>query len=193
MRLNLSLCFYILVLSLAPYLFVSCEQPPDKSKKKYSTEQINKGETLLLEARCGFCHTPVIETSNGKVSDTSKRLSGHPSDYKLPEIPRTPVGSQQWLEFLTNLESTIWADEDGVVFSANITPDNDTGIGKWTEEMFINTIRTGKHPGWKKDLKKPMPWLEYSKLSNDQLISIYAYLMSIKPVYNKVPEPITFK
>ena len=94
---------------------------------------------------------------------------------------------------MNNLDSTVWVDEDSVVFSANITPDKKSGIGKWTEEICINTIRTGRHPGWKKDLKEPMPWLEYSKLTNEQLTAIYAYLMSIKPVNNKVPEPIKFK
>ena len=151
------------------------------------------GEALVLEARCSFCHTPGIETEGVKDSESSRLLSGHPSDYKLPEIPNVPVGSQQWLEFMANLDSTVWVDDETVVFSANITPDKKTGIGEWTEEMFINTIRTGKHPGWRKDLRKPMPWLEYSRLTNEQLIAIYAYLMSIKPVNNKVPEPIKLK
>ncbi|MGI9535266.1 MAG: diheme cytochrome c-553 [Thermodesulfobacteriota bacterium] len=151
------------------------------------------GEALVMEGRCNFCHTPAIVSKEDKVLDSSNILSGHPSEYKLPEIPNVPIGSQQWLEFVANLDSTVWAGENFVVFSANITPDNKTGIGKWTEEMFINSIRTGKHPGWKKDLKKPMPWLEYSRLTNEQLSAIFAYLMSIKPVSNKVPEPIILK
>ncbi|MGI9534089.1 MAG: diheme cytochrome c-553 [Thermodesulfobacteriota bacterium] len=151
------------------------------------------GEALVMEGRCGFCHTPLVETIKGEISDNPKYLSGHPSDYKLPEIPKVPFGSQQWLEFISNLDSTVWVNEDSIIFSANITPDEKSGIGTWTEKMFINTIRTGKHPGWKRDLKKPMPWLEYSRLSNEQLTAIFSYLISVKPVYNKVPEQITLK
>ena len=182
-----------MLLLILIFIFSACDPQLKESKKEYSVEQINMGEALVLEARCSFCHTPGIETEGVKDSESSRLLSGHPSDYKLPEIPNVPVGSQQWLEFMANLDSTVWVDDETVVFSANITPDKKTGIGEWTEEMFINTIRTGKHPGWRKDLRKPMPWLEYSRLTNEQLIAIYAYLMSIKPVNNKVPEPIKLK
>ena len=103
------------------------------------------------------------------------------------------LGSQQWEEYVANLDSTVWIAGNKIVFSANITPDKKTGIGTWSEKDFINTIRTGIHPGWKRDLNKPMPWLEYAKLSNEQLTSIYAYLMALQPVYNKVPSPITIK
>ena len=185
--------FFFVFLFLTFFLSTACDLISKKPEKKYSAEQISRGEVLVMEGRCNFCHTPSIEYGEDKVSDTSRMLSGHPSDYKLPEIPNAPLRSQQWFEYMSNLDSTVWVNEEGIVFSANITPDEETGIGSWTEKEFIITIRTGKHPGWKRDLKKPMPWLDYSKLSNDELISIYAYLNSIKPVKNKVPESISFK
>ncbi len=42
---------------------------------------------------------------------------------------------------------TAWAGSWGVGFIANLTPDTSTGIGEWTEETFIRTLRTGKHHG----------------------------------------------
>ena len=163
---------------------VSCKNISDKTQ--YSQQQVQTGETLVAQGKCNFCHTP-DDAIDGKI------LYGHPANDKIPKIPNVPFGSQQWEEYVANLDSTVWIAGDKIVFSANITPDKKTGIGTWSEEDFINTIRTGTHPGWKKDLNNPMPWLEYAKLSNEQLTSIYAYLMSLQPVNNKVPSPITIK
>ncbi len=107
----------------------------------------------------------------------------------MPEAPDVPADSEQWLEFLTKLDSTVWAGEWGVSLSANITPDKETGIGSWTESMFIETMRQGRHRGFGKTLKPPMPWQDYGRLSDEQLKAIFAYLQSIKPVKNKVPDP----
>ena len=156
----------------------------------FSPEQINEGEILVLEGRCNYCHTP--EVGPGDIN-FGKVLYGHPSHEKIPELPKVPVGSQQWFEFVSELDSTVWIAGDKIVFSANITPDKETGIGNWSDKDFINTIRTGIHPGWKKKLDKPMPWLDYAKLSNKQLTSIYSYLMSQQPVINKVPGPVNIK
>lgn len=180
--------FFSFCLIFSSIFLVSCDQV--KRSTGYSPQQIDVGKTLVLEGRCNFCHTPYSDAIDEQVENM---LSGHPSGSEIPDIPDVPVGSQEWMEFVANLDSTVWIDGDTVVFSANITPDKKTGIGSWSEETFITTIRTGKHPGWKRDLKKPMPWLDYAKLSNNQLISIYAYLMSIKPVNNRVPDPIMLK
>ena len=42
---------------------------------------------------------------------------------------------------------TAWTGPWGVSFTANLTPDKETGLGDWTEEMFIQTMRTGRHQG----------------------------------------------
>ena len=191
MKKNLSYLFILISTILIFTTFVACNST-DKSSK-FSKEQIEIGEKLVLEARCGFCHTPYIETTDIDKPETLKVFSGHPEDYKFPELPKVPVGSQQWLEFVENLENTVWLNNDMIVFSANITPHKETGIGTWTNDMFINTIRTGKHPETNKNLKQPMPWNEYSELSDQQLTAIFAYLMTLKPVENKVPGPLPIK
>ena len=177
----------LLIITIAAIFTVSCDRET-VSPEKFSAEQVREGETLVLEGSCNFCHTPEL-TEDDKYF--GKILFGYPSDKKLPELPNVPFGSQQWMEFVSNLDSTVWIAGNMVVFSANITPDIETGIGSWSKDDFINTIRTGMHPGWKKKVNKPMPWLDYAKLSNDELTSIYSYLMTQQPVHNKVPEPVT--
>jgi hypothetical protein len=80
----------------------------------------------------------------------------------------------------------------GVSFAANLTPD-ETGIGNWTEEQFKKAMTQGKFKGLdgSRTLLPPMPWTNFQTLSNDELHSIFAYLKSIKPVKNVVPNPIT--
>ena len=184
---SIKICSFSFLITITALFAIGCDRE-GKGPKNFSDRQVSEGEALVMEARCNFCHTPEL-AENDKYF--GKILFGHPSDKKLPDLPNAPVGSQQWLEVVSNLDSTVWIAGDKIVFSANITPDRETGIGKWSNEDFINTIRTGMHPGWKKELNKPMPWLDYAKLSNEQLTSIYSYLMSQKPVYNKVPGPVT--
>ena len=174
-------------IAITAMFVIACDREAEVPNK-FSDKQVSEGEFLVMEARCNFCHTPELAEDDkyfGKI------LFGYPSDKKLPDLPNVPVGSQQWMEFVSNLDSTVWIAGNKVVFSANITPDIETGIGSWSKDDFINTRRTGMHPGWKKKVNKPMPWLDYAKLSNDQLTSIYSYLMSQQPVHNKVPGPVT--
>ena len=85
---------------------------------------------------------------------------------------------------------TCWSGPWGISYAANLTPDDETGIGLWTDEMFISTIRNGKHMGSGRDVKMPMPWKNFAKLSDDDLKSIFAYLKSVEPINNMVPEQI---
>ena len=76
------------------------------------------------------------------------------------------------------------------VTTANITPDSTTGIGSWSEEMFLAKFKTnleatekGVDPG---KLNTEMPWANYAKMSQDDLKAIYAYLRTVPPVKNKI-------
>ena len=62
----------------------------------------------------------------------------------MPPAPALPEGPWQVVASGTN---TAWAGPWGVSFTANLTPDAETGLGKWTERDFIATIRTGRHMG----------------------------------------------
>jgi mono/diheme cytochrome c family protein len=69
---------------------------------------------------------------------------------------------------------------------ANITPDSATGIGRWSEDDFVRTIRTGVDPTGHR-LDTFMPWAEYRRMTDDDLRAIYRYLRTVPPVRRAVP------
>lgn len=113
-------------------------------------------------------------------------LSGHPQDAKLPPPPK--LENSPW--FAATAGMTAWAGPWGVSYVANITPDENTGIGIWTENMFLKAMRTGKHMGYGRDLLPPMPWQAYGQLTDDDLKAIFAYLRSVPAISNRVPQPL---
>lgn len=152
-------------------------------------ELIKRGEYLTNFGGCNDCHTPKLFTPQGPVPDTSRLLSGHPSDAKLPDIPQGTIGSGKW-GALTNAHFTAWLGPWGISFSSNLTPDNKTGMGSWTEEMFTISMRTGKHLGDGRDILPPMPWPAFVHLTDEDIKAIFTYLKSIKPIENAVPQPV---
>jgi mono/diheme cytochrome c family protein len=75
----------------------------------------------------------------------------------------------------------------GVARAKNLTPDKDTGIGSWTDEQIIRAIREGRTKEGTL-IGPPMPVDYYNKLSNDDVRAIVAYLRTVPPVRNEVPE-----
>ena len=78
----------------------------------------------------------------------------------------------------------------GISYAANLTPDLNTGLGIWTEEMFVKAMRTGKHMGIGRDILPPMPWQSLSQLTDDDLKAVYAYLRTVPTLANHVPTPL---
>jgi hypothetical protein len=77
-----------------------------------------------------------------------------------------------------------------VSFTANLTPDKATGLGHWTVDQFIKTMRTGKHLGTGRNLLPPMPWQDVAVLTDRDLRAVFAYLQTVPPIVNAVPQPI---
>lgn len=79
-----------------------------------------------------------------------------------------------------------------IIRSANITQDYETGIGLWTEEVFLGKFRTYRDSSWQNKTVKPrefntiMPWLLFSGMEDADLKAIYRYLKTVPPVTNKV-------
>jgi hypothetical protein len=78
-----------------------------------------------------------------------------------------------------------------VSFTANLTPDRDTGLGKWTLRTFTDTIRTGRHMGRGRAILPPMPIPMYKNFTDADLDAVFSYLQSIPAVSNRVPEPLS--
>ena len=151
-------------------------------------KEVRRGELLVTFGGCHDCHTPKVMTPKGPQPDTSRLLSGHPSDAPLPAVPRDVIGPTQWGALATN-DLTAWAGPWGISFAANLTPDV-TGLGPWTAQDFIHTMRTGKHLGVGRALLPPMPWFNLEALTDPDLRALFKYLHSIKPISNQVPQPI---
>jgi mono/diheme cytochrome c family protein len=69
----------------------------------------------------------------------------------------------------------------GTLFTSNITPDPETGIGKWTADQFYQMMHTGRSPDGGL-LYPAMPFASYTKVTRADSDAIYAYLMSVPPV-----------
>src|SRR5262249_37135191 len=73
----------------------------------------------------------------------------------------------------------------GVAYAPNITPDAETGIGKWTDQQIITAIREGKRPDGR-IIGPPMPIALYRDMSDEDVRAIVAYVRQVPPVANKV-------
>jgi len=159
--------------------------------ERYRLYRIERGKQLVNLGGCDKCHTPKKTTLFGTESDPQRFLSGFPQGEPLPELPDSELGTEEWENTFYTTDGTVWVGRWGVSFAANITPDPETGIGGWTEKRFIETFRGTDHIGeGSTTVRSPMPMDAYSQLSDEELRSIYLYLQVIKPIKNKVPDPI---
>src|SRR5688572_15269764 len=115
---------------------------------------VTRGEYLVRSGLCHDCHTPHKMGPKGPEPDLTRALSGHPGDIAITE---PPVVKGPWMLAAIGT-MTAWGGPWGVSFTANLTPDKETGLGKWTEEMFFRALRTGRHEGHGRPILPPMPY-----------------------------------
>lgn len=127
---------------------------------------VTRGEYLVELLGCGACHT-------------DGALIGEPN------MNRPLAGSGIGIAYTNPLQNRF----PGVVYPPNITPDDDTGIGKWSDEQIADAIRAGlgRH-GDRRILV--MPWQGYATISNDDAYAIVGYLRNIEPVSYRVPDDV---
>ncbi len=148
--------------------------------------QVARGKYLVVGHGCNDCHTPYKMGDNGPEPDMTKFLSGHPADMALPPPPQ-PVGP--WIASVS-ASFTAWSGPWGISYTANLTPDKDTGLGTWTSQQFVDTIRNGRVQGHGRQLLPPMPWPAYKNMNDADLKAMFAYLQTIPAIKNKVPDPV---
>jgi mono/diheme cytochrome c family protein len=160
----------------------AADDPAAKQKR------IERGKYMVQFGGCHDCHSPKIFTPEGPVPDPSKLLSGHPAGSKLPAIDKQALTPGYWV--LLGPDFTSFVGPWGVSYAFNLTPDEQTGIGLWTEDIFIQAMRTGKHMGSGRPILPPMAWPGLAGLTDDDLKAIFAYLKSLPAIKNAVPAPI---
>jgi mono/diheme cytochrome c family protein len=124
---------------------------------------VTRGEYLVELLGCGVCHT-------------EGALVGE------PDMTRSLAGSSIGIAYTSPFDNP----RPGIVFAPNLTPDRDTGIGRWTDEEIMEAVRTGlgRH-GPNRILV--MPWQGYARITDDDAWAIVVYLRSLEPVENTVP------
>lgn len=181
---------------IVTFSFIHCTETPNASAETKATSEvvpsqadlIKRGEYLVQTMGCNDCHSPKIMTPKGPAPDPDRLLSGHPADQELPAIANPEILKDY---ALFNLSLTASVGPWGTSFAANLTPD-DTGLGNWTLEQFGKALKEGKSKGMDgtRPLLPPMPWQNLVNISDDDLTAMFAYLQSIPPVNNAVPNPL---
>jgi len=128
--------------------------------------QVRRGEYLVELLGCGACHT-------------DGALDG------VPDFDRALAGSRIGIAY----SNPLGTDKPGVIYPSNLTPDEETGIGAWSDIQIERAIRAGlaRHAG--KQIAA-MPWQGYAKLTQEDMTAVVAYLRSIRPVSHKVPDEV---
>ncbi|MFN7965083.1 MAG: diheme cytochrome c-553 [Acidobacteriota bacterium] len=176
------------LLSLTALATSGCSLAPAAAVQRDPSQfpEIERGRYLVTVSGCNDCHTPLKLTPNGPVPDESRLLSGHPENFKLGPAPKLESG---WM-FVGADTMTAFVGPWGVSYARNITSDTETGIGWMPLEMFVQSMRTGKHFGAGRPILPPMPVQNFKYFTDEDLKAIHAYLLSTKPVKNHVPESV---
>jgi cytochrome c553 len=187
-RHRLTIALLVLTITVASAIVVRAVSlgPAPAGRTAADPESIARGAYLVRTMGCNDCHTPHRLGPRGLEPDTSRALTGHPQElvFTLPPPPPEP-----WMWMGTGT-MTAFAGPWGVSFAANLTPDPETGLGKWTEDMFIATMKTRRHQGKGRPLLPPMPAVIVAALTDSDIKDLFAYLQSLPPVKNRVPAPI---
>lgn len=123
------------------------------------TAEIKRGRYLVGLAGCNDCHTPGYFF--GK-PDMTRFLGGSEVGFEIPNL--------------------------GVFHGPNLTPDQETGLGKWTSQEIVTAITKGQRPDGRM-LAPIMPWHAFAGLTREDVHAIAAFIKSLPPVSNKVPGP----
>lgn len=122
-----------------------------------------RGEYLVRAQMCGLCHTQINPTGIYRADDAY--LAG---GMRVEAYPY------------------------GVLVSRNLTSDQDTGLGNWTEQQIVDALRTGRANGRVLNVYD-MPWLYFHSFSDADAQAIASYLKNKLPaVQNKIPAPLQY-
>jgi mono/diheme cytochrome c family protein len=121
--------------------------------------QVERGQYLAHIMDCGGCHHTGAFTPQPNLETP---LAGSNIGFEMPGM--------------------------GYFYPPNLTPDPETGLGKWSDAEIITAFTTGMRPDGRQ-LAPMMPWMSYGHISADDAAALVAYLRSLKPVEHKVPGP----
>lgn len=173
-------------------LLISCQDKRDYAEVPVEElslqDSISHGEYLVNTIGCHDCHSPKRMTERGPQVIPELALSGYQAGDSLPTFSSEAI-ENGWIQMSGDL--TVAIGPWGISYASNLTS-SDTGLGNWSMQRFKTAIREGKLKGDSggRMILPPMPWQNYSELTDKDLESIFRYLKSTKPVDNAVPAPV---
>lgn len=155
--------------------------PVEQLKITAEDALVLKGRSLVMEHACGGCHGGADPSFDGWLSGWSEEAPPGLYDFQIGDFH---------------------------TYARNLTPDNTTGLGRFSERQLFNALRYGLRPGETPDveitsatpgegnfpehpkyLAPPMPWPAWRHMPDEDLWAIVAYLKrGVKPVHNRVPD-----
>ena len=161
---------------------------PDESSIKI-LDSVSRGRYLVTIMGCNDCHTPKIMTPKGPALDEKRLLSGYDNSRPFAGYDKATATSGAFA--VMNGENTAYAGPWGISYASNLTSDA-SGIGNWSIDHFKLAMKSGKYKGLEssRDLLPPMPWQNYTNISDEDIECIFAFLKSTTPVENIVPAPV---
>lgn len=121
--------------------------------------QVERGQYLAHIMDCGGCHHTGAFTPQPNLETP---LAGSDIGFEIPGM--------------------------GVFYPPNLTPDQETGLGTWSDAEVITAFTTGVRPDGRQ-LSPAMPWISYAHITADDATALAAYLRSLAPVKHQVPGP----
>lgn len=142
--------------------------PPPVAGRYHPNDRgrIDHGAYMIELLGCGSCHT-------------DGAFDGE------PDMDRALAGSNTGIAF----SNPVGEKYPGIIYPSNITPDEETGIGSWSDQQIADAIRAGVGRHGSRRIVT-MPWQGYSRLTDDDVAAIVAYLRSIEPIRNGVPKEV---
>ena len=151
----------VLVCALTTGILVAgCATSPDRmSASAAASDRLVRGQYLASIMDCAGCHTPGALAGR---PDADRRLAGSDIGFGFP---------------------------GGVAYPPNLTPDLETGLGRWSDAEIVRAVRQGQSRDGR-PLVPIMPWPSYSVLTETDALALVAYLRSLPPIRHAVPRRV---
>ncbi len=135
------------------------ELDPDRVRRAgVATDPLARGRYLTNAMQCSLCHTPISPDTGAYL--TERFMAGG-----------MRVSVYPW----------------GVWYGRNLTPDRDTGLGRWSEAEIVRALTEGVARDGRHLDPMAMPWPWFSRLTRADARAIAVYLKSLPPIANAVP------
>ena len=173
----------MLMLALAALAAGRLARPHDAG----TATPVQRGKYLVTTSGCNDCHTPWHMGPNGPEPDMSRMLSGHPQEIVVSAPGKL---TEPWIGGMIAHQHRLVRPLGHELHRQPDARPGDRLWREWTEEQFIadDPHRPPPRPGPADPAADAVA--AYGQMTDDDLKAIFAYLQTIPPIKNKVPDPL---